>query len=642
MTSFLRILILCCFPFTCFSQLCTGSLGDPVVNITFGAGSNPGGNLGSVTNYGYSSTACPNDGNYTVVNSTSGCFNFTWHNLSEDHTPNDVNGYFMLVNSSVTPGDFYVSTVNNLCGGTTYEFAAWIVNVLQSSACSGNGTKPNVTFKIETTGGQVLQSFSTGDIVAASSFPQWKQYGFYFKTPANTTSVVIRMTNNAPGGCGNDLALDDITFRPCGAKVDVNVLNYGTQKNIVLCETGTAQSFTMQSSLSAGLVNPAYQWQRSSDGISFTDISNATGSSLTVNLSQASDNYYRVSIGEANNISQSACRTSSELIHIKVAALPGLNLADTIDACVSDTLQLTVLNSASQTWTGPNGFSSTQSSILFPNIQSGNSGKYFLTAVSPESCASTDSVLISVHPLPVVTAMNDTIACTGKTIQLSGQATFGNLTWTLNGNVVGAGTVLNTVINQSSVFILTAKDNYGCSDADAVHVTAVNSPAVNAGTDKEIMQGDSVVLNGTASGDSIMLAWSPTYVMQNSTTLTPTVFPQQDTYFSLSATSLVGCGTATDEVFVKVYRKIHPPNVFSPNADGINDTWVIDGLQTYPEAGVQVYNRYGAKVFETIRGYANAWNGNSLNGKILPAGIYFYVIDTKKTGKYTGWVMILK
>src|SRR5262249_9166356 len=108
-------------------QLCTGSLGDPVVKITFGAGQNPGPLLNAATTgYTYTMTDCPPDGSYTVRNASSGCFNNTWWGIT-DHT-GDVGGYFMLVNASYTPGDFYVDTVRGLCTNTTYEFAAWILN----------------------------------------------------------------------------------------------------------------------------------------------------------------------------------------------------------------------------------------------------------------------------------------------------------------------------------------------------------------------------------------------------------------------------------------------------------------------------------------------------------------------------------
>ncbi len=72
----------------------------------------------------------------------------------------------------------------------------------QSFACGGKGIKPNITFNIETPSGKVLQSYSTGDIPENLG---WKQYGFFFATTVDINSVILRMTNNAPGGCGNDI-----------------------------------------------------------------------------------------------------------------------------------------------------------------------------------------------------------------------------------------------------------------------------------------------------------------------------------------------------------------------------------------------------------------------------------------------------
>src|SRR5689334_5692514 len=98
------------FLFSGKAQLCSGSLGDPIVNITFGAGPNPGAPLSSAaTNYLYTATDCPNDGSYTVRNSTANCFSNSWHTLTSDHTGNP-NGYFMVVNASYQPSSFYVDT----------------------------------------------------------------------------------------------------------------------------------------------------------------------------------------------------------------------------------------------------------------------------------------------------------------------------------------------------------------------------------------------------------------------------------------------------------------------------------------------------------------------------------------------------
>jgi gliding motility-associated-like protein len=86
---------------------------------------------------------------------------------------------------------------------------------------------------------------------------------------------------------------------------------------------------------------------------------------------------------------------------------------------------------------------------------------------------------------------------------------------------------------------------------------------------------------------------------------------------------------------------IRPPNAFSPNGDGINDTWVIAGLAQYPDCIVEVFNRYGQKVFRS-NGYGSSWNG-TLNGAALPIGTYYYVIQLRNGDKpLSGSITILK
>ncbi|WP_223552027.1 gliding motility-associated C-terminal domain-containing protein, partial [Aestuariivivens sp. NBU2969] len=87
-------------------------------------------------------------------------------------------------------------------------------------------------------------------------------------------------------------------------------------------------------------------------------------------------------------------------------------------------------------------------------------------------------------------------------------------------------------------------------------------------------------------------------------------------------------------------------NEFSPNGDGDNDTFVIDCVERYPESKLEVYNRWGTKVYE-VRGYQNDWDGTSnesliINGsEKLPTGTYYYVLDLKDGSKpRIGWLYI--
>ena len=96
----------------------------------------------------------------------------------------------------------------------------------------------------------------------------------------------------------------------------------------------------------------------------------------------------------------------------------------------------------------------------------------------------------------------------------------------------------------------------------------------------------------------------------------------------------------SDAVVLDVkFRDLHIPQGFSPNNDGTNDTWVITGIDFYPNSTVQIYNRWELKVFE-MEGYENEdpskyfdgiANFGNTSGKLLPETVYFYVIDLGET-----------
>lgn len=94
-------------------------------------------------------------------------------------------------------------------------------------------------------------------------------------------------------------------------------------------------------------------------------------------------------------------------------------------------------------------------------------------------------------------------------------------------------------------------------------------------------------------------------------------------------------------VSVVVPEKIVVPNTFTPNGDGYNDTWFIPGLLSYTNCTINIYNRYGAMMYRSV-GYQHPWDGTS-NGKAVPTGAYYYVIDTKSSsGKLSGEVTVLR
>ncbi|QLG44515.1 T9SS type B sorting domain-containing protein [Costertonia aggregata] len=82
-------------------------------------------------------------------------------------------------------------------------------------------------------------------------------------------------------------------------------------------------------------------------------------------------------------------------------------------------------------------------------------------------------------------------------------------------------------------------------------------------------------------------------------------------------------------------------NQFSPNGDGRNEFFVISGIANFPNNSLQVFDRYGNKVFEANR-YDNTWDGTGNNGD-LPRGTYFYLLDLGNgTDVRKGWIQIIR
>ena len=372
------------------AQLCDGSLGDPVVNITFDSGGGASSYV-PAAGYTYTSSNCPNDGYYTITKGTSGCFNDTWLNVSHDHKGN---GAFMLVNASYQPGDFFLTTVTNLCPNTNYEFAAWVLNVMKTVA----SILPDLVFSVETPDGRVLYSFDTGDIHVTDT-PQWKKYGFYFTTPADNPVIVLRITNKAPGGIGNDLGLDDITFRPCGPKIIANIEG-SVSDTINVCENDSNDhAYTLNGDTPSGYASPLYQWQMSTDtGATWNDIPG--GTSLTYHTPPvyvAGYYWYRLSVIEAAAANISSCRIASDVLMINVHPKPVVNAGPDHIMLVNSSVTLTgsVEGEQSQYLWSPDKYINDPSQLA-PVVTPPVDYTYTLSAQSVWGCTNADSVSVKV------------------------------------------------------------------------------------------------------------------------------------------------------------------------------------------------------------------------------------------------------
>ena len=150
------------------------------------------------------------------------------------------------------------------------------------------------------------------------------------------------------------------------------------------------------------------------------------------------------------------------------------------------------------------------------------------------------------------------------------------------------------------------------------------APVVSAGSDQLVLEGKSIPLPASASGNGLQFQWSPMLYLNSDTLLQPLCTPFQNITYTLLASDTNGCSSA-DTIFIKVLLKPIAPNAFSPNGDGIHDTWQIQYLNDYPNSRVLIYTRAGQLIYQSI-GYTKPWDG-TYKGLPLPIGTYYYIIQ---------------
>ena len=214
MKKFGFILLVLPFAFVSRAQPAGCVFKSPQVTIDFGSGNVRDLNGDDLYSYRRVPGSCPQDGFYSFASGTSRCFSDDWHTLPEDHTPGDAYGNMLLVNAGRQGSVFLSTPINGLKSNTVYELCMWLMNLCRPTEKCPYPLLPNLSVRLETPEGQVVASVVTGDVPRVPE-PRWAPYRTYFTTPASTSTLMLIMSDTHPSGCGNDFALDDITFREC-------------------------------------------------------------------------------------------------------------------------------------------------------------------------------------------------------------------------------------------------------------------------------------------------------------------------------------------------------------------------------------------------------------------------------------------
>ena len=221
----------------------------------------------------------------------------------------------------------------------------------------------------------------------------------------------------------------------------------------------------------------------------------------------------------------------------------------------------------------------------------------------------------------------------------------------------GDGTTPNTTTVPYSLYAYPVADTFRAAltvrntelcESDPYYLKVLVYPQPQIDSMKEIIVPQNTVLqfNPTVS-DSVGIkywwtAFLPPYSvagLSNPDSLRPYLNATESQIYVLNALGKGQC-MAQRIQSVKVLGKIVIPNAFSPNGDGINDTWKITSLGDYPGATLDIFDRYGMKV-KHLEGNME-WNG-TVNGSPLPVATYYYIINPGNgVAQITGWVVLVR
>ena len=322
------------------------------------------------------------------------------------------------------------------------------------------------------------------------------------------------------------------------------------------------------------------------------------------------------------------CRIVSKPLTIAVTPNPVTTAGSNSPACENNTLVLAATGGAQYQWSGVNNFSATGSSVIVGNVKVIQSGKYYVEVADNNGCKTIDSVVALINPAPVVqTSFPAANICEGETVQL--ESSGGDTYLWVPATGLSSGVIANPVASPTITtgYSVIASNQFACRDTAIVNITVVEAPRADAGADKWIIEGTSVQLSSNATGQNVSYSWAPPVFINDAQSLQPVINPPRDTTYTLTVVSNDGCGTDTDTMQVFVYKDVYVPTAFSPNNDGLNDTWNIPALAAYPDFELTVFNRQGQIVFQNKKSI-RPWNGK-YKGEPQPVGIYVYVIDLK-------------
>ena len=381
-----------------------------------------------------------------------------------------------------------------------------------------------------------------------------------------------------------------------------------------------------------------YQWQR--DG---GDITGATNATLTA--SATGDFALEYTNGDG-------CNAFTDVVTVLAADIPVPGFStSTTEACVNEAIDFTNSTSFDTNFTPTYSWSfgdGGASSVETPQYAYTSAGNFTVTLTVGYSevagCSDQTTLSIDVSDVPDVSVTADpgTDFCRGDTLTLTATAGFADYLW----DDTDASTTNTIQVTEEGIYTVGVVSAIGCDNTASITVNYFPSTALNISASPATIEvGDTVTVS--ASG-AVSYSWAPDTIFVNGTENNEVAqavpINPGSPYLSLTAVDANGC-TIRDSIQIEVtpgpvVLAVEPASYFTPNGDGIDETWVVGNILNLPQCTVIVFNRGGQKVFEQT-GYASDWDG-TFEGTPLREGAYYYVIICEGETIAKGTVNLLR
>jgi gliding motility-associated-like protein len=443
-----------------------------------------------------------------------------------------------------------------------------------------------------------------------------------FNTPVLTEDAVFYVSQIA-GKCESELTAVEVSIR----------------------EVPDAPGLTATSSCGAaalqlkatGAEDGAYRWYDHDQNL----LPKETSATLATETLQQSSTFYA-------SIVREGCESEKTPVEATINTPPPAPRVSSVERCGRGTFTLQAQDEQGMTyqWYRSDGVTPIRGAdgAAYTTARLSNSRAFYVSSFRNGCESEKTEVMARVLPVPTVPGVQEAHFCKPgeKNLQITDAKANMRYRWYASEQAEEAlaesnGT-FSALIGSDTTFYVSSTNGACESERTIFSVTLEELPAFEAGEDIYLLPGESAVLQPDAGFTDYR--WYPARGLDFPDRQEPQASPQRTTTYRVEALTAGGC-LISDEITVHVTHQFPVPTAFTPNGDGLNDTWKIPLAYKYPDMQVKIYNRWGELVFESV-GYEQAWDGRMMDGKTIEGTYLYHIVLDGESPPRQGKVTVVR